>query len=97
MQTLAAARLVVETAETGYLPSRPMQTISCHDILLAMRSSQGQELATRDEPTRHEVYGEYQRIEEAERHAASSVTMLALANRAQALRQIAANTPALDS
>jgi membrane protein len=98
MQTLAAARLVVETAETGYLPSRPMETISCHDILLAMRSSQGQELATRDEPTRKEVYGEYQRIEEAERHAASSVTMLALATRAQAqVRQIEASTPALES
>ena len=100
MQTLAAARLVVETAgaEPAYLPSRPMDTITCHDILLAMRSSQGQELATRDEPTRKEVYGEFQRIEEAERQAASSVTMLALANRAQAqLRQIEANAPAIES
>jgi DNA-binding IscR family transcriptional regulator len=86
MQTLAATRLVVETAgaETAYLPARPMENITCHDILLAMRSSQGQELATRDEPTRVEVYGEYQRIQEAERQAASSVSMLALANRAQA-------------
>ena len=49
-----------------------------------MRASQGQELATRDEPTRSEVYGEFHRIEEAERHAAASVTMLALVNRAQA-------------
>jgi len=90
MQTLSAARLTVETAgaETSYLPARPMEQITCHDILLAMRSSQGQELATRDEPTRREVYGEFQRIEDAERRAASSVTMLALVNRAQAqLRQ----------
>ncbi|HYG35633.1 MAG TPA: YhjD/YihY/BrkB family envelope integrity protein [Clostridia bacterium] len=85
MQTLIAARLVVETAgnETAYLPARPMEMITCHDILLAMRATQGQELATRDEPTRTEVYGEFARIQEAERQAAASVTMLALVNRAQ--------------
>jgi membrane protein len=86
MQTLAVARLVVETAgaETAYLPARPMEAINCHDILEALRASQGQELATRDEPTRAEVYGEFLRIQEAERQAASSVSVLALANRAQA-------------
>lgn len=86
MQTLAAARLVIEVAgaETSYVPGRLMETITCHDILLAMRAAQGQELATRDEPTRSEVYGEFQRIQEAERRAASGVTMLALAHRAQA-------------
>ena len=86
MQTLSAARLVAEAAgaELAYLPARPLENITCHDILLALRASQGQELATRDEPTRSEVYGEFQRIQEAERQAASSVTMLALVNRAQA-------------
>jgi len=86
LETLAAARLVIQTAgpETAFFPSRPMEGITCHDILLAMRSSQGQELVTRDEPTRIEVYGEFQRIEEAERQAASAVNMLSLANRAQA-------------
>ncbi|MGH7968085.1 MAG: YhjD/YihY/BrkB family envelope integrity protein [Limisphaerales bacterium] len=98
MQTLSAARLAVETAgpETAYLPARPMEQITCHDILEAMRSTQGQELATRDEPTRQEVYGEFQRIQEAEREAASSVTMLALAGRAQ--RQLHQHeVPALDA
>jgi len=85
MRTLCAARLIVETAgsETGYLPARPMEAITCHDILLALRATEGRELATRDEPTRSEVFGEFQRIQEAERAAASSVTMLALAHRAQ--------------
>ena len=46
--------------------------------LLAMRAGQGQELATRDEPARSEVYGEFHRIQEAERQAAASVTMQAL-------------------
>ncbi|HWQ92384.1 MAG TPA: YhjD/YihY/BrkB family envelope integrity protein, partial [Clostridia bacterium] len=87
MQTLGAARLVVETAgpEPAYLPARPLESITCHDLLLAMRSSHGQELATRDEPTRAEVYGEFQRIQEAERQAASSVSMLALVHRAESL------------
>jgi membrane protein len=86
LQILAAAQLVVETAgaEAAYLPARPMEQITCHDILQAMRATQGQELATRDEPSRAEVYGEFQRIQEAERQVASAVTMLALANRAQA-------------
>ena len=85
LQTLSSARLVVETAgpETAYLPARPLQDISCHDILLAMRSSQGQDLATRDEPVRAEVLGEFARIQEAERQAAASVSMLALVNRAE--------------
>jgi membrane protein len=90
MQTLAAARLVTEAAgaEPAYLPARPLETITCHDILLALRASQGQELATRDEPTDSEVYGEFHRIEEAERQAAASVTMLALVNRAQAQKNL---------
>ncbi len=89
MQTLASARLVVEVAgpETAYLPARLMESITCHDILLALRANQGQDLATRDEPTRAEVYGEFQRIQDAERQAAGSVTMLALAHRAQAQLQ----------
>jgi membrane protein len=89
MLTLGAARLVIEATgpETAYVPARLMETITCHDILQAMRATHGQELATRDEPTRGEVYGEYQRIQEAERQVAASVTLLALAHRAQSQLQ----------
>jgi len=90
MQTLVAARLVVETAgaEPAYAPARPLDNITPHHILLAMRATHGQELVTRDEPVRAEVYGEFARIQEAERQAASSVTLLALVNRAQARLEI---------
>lgn len=83
LQTLRGARLVVELndREIGFVPARPLDQITCHDILQAMRAGQGQELATRDEPMRKEVFGEFQRILDAERDAASSVTMLALVNR----------------
>ena len=86
MQTLAAGRLVVETAgaDPSYLPARPLESITCHDVLHALRATHGQELATRDEPLSNELYGEFNRIEDAERQAASAVTMLALARRAEA-------------
>jgi membrane protein len=90
MQTLCAARLVTEAAgsEPAYVPARPLESITCHDVLLAMRATDGQELATADEPTRSEVFGEFHRIEEAERQAASSVTILALVNRADAQKRL---------
>lgn len=93
LQTLAAARLVVEASgpDAAYLPARPLETISCHDVLQALRATHGQELETRDEPIRHELYGEFNRIEDAERKAAESVTMLALARRAET-KQIAEPT-----
>ena len=92
MQTLLAARLVTEVGgtEAAYAPARPLESINAHQILHAMRTGAGQELPMRDEPARAEVYGEFARIEEAERQAASSVTMLALVNRAQARLEITA-------
>ncbi len=86
LQPLLAAKLVVELAgaEPAYMPARALESINCHDILLAMRVAQGQELPPRDEPVGAEVYGEFARIQEAERKAAASVTVLALANRARA-------------
>jgi hypothetical protein len=94
LQTLLAARLVVEVSrgEPAYAPARPIETINAHHILMAMRATLGQELVTRDEPVRAEVFGEFARIQDAEREAASSVTLLALVNRAQARLEIATST-----
>jgi membrane protein len=106
-RTLSLGRLLVETAgaESAFLPARPLEQITCHDILLAMRTARGQELATREEPARLEVFGEFQRIAEAERQAASSVTLLALAGRAGMRHELtdgsegmpAAATPSIQS
>jgi len=91
LQTLLAARLVTETGTEGaYVPARPLESINAHQILQALRTGTGQELTMRDEPARAEVYGEFARIEEAEQRAASSVTVLALVNRAQARLEITA-------
>ena len=92
MQTLLGMRLVTEIAgaEPAYAPSRPLEAVTVHHILLAMRVGQGQDLVSHDETMRAEVYGEFARIEEAERQAASSVTLLNLVNRVQAHLEIAA-------
>jgi membrane protein len=95
LQTLLAARLVVEIAghENGYAPARPLDMITAYHILHAMRTGGGQELPSRDEPVRAEIFGEFARIEAAEKQAASAITMLALVNRAQASLSPAAVPP----
>jgi len=92
LQTLLTARLVTEAAgaEPAYIPARPLDAINAHHVLHAMRAGFGQELPRQDEPARAEVYGEFTRIEEAERQAASAVTMLALVNRLPARPEITA-------
>ena len=69
MRTLLAAGLVVEVtgAEAGYSPARPLDSINCHHILLAMRARMRPEPATRDEPVRVEVLGEFARIQRRKR------------------------------
>jgi hypothetical protein len=99
MQTLLIAGLVVEVTvdakgrETAYSPARPLEAISGHDILTALRAGQGQELSTRDDPGRAEVFGEFERILQAERQAASAVSVLTMARRAEELTLQAAREP----
>ena len=90
LETLMLARLVVEISadEPGYAPARPLDMINCHHVLLALRALRGQELITRNEPVREEVYGEFARIQAAEQAAASGITLLALVTRAQARLQL---------
>jgi membrane protein len=92
LQTLLAAHLVSEiaAAEPAYTPARPLEAITAYHVLHAMRAGSGQELSVRNNSVRAEVYGEFARIEEAERQAASSVTMLTLVNRLPARPEIAA-------
>jgi membrane protein len=91
LRTLTATRLVLEVAgpEAAFLPARPLESINAHDILIAMRTGGGQELPMPDQPELAEMYGEFARIERAEREAASKITLLALANRALGLNLLA--------
>ena len=91
MQTLLTAGLLVEVAgpESAYSPARALEGINCHHILMALRRGQGEELATRDDPARAEVFGEFEKILAAEQKAASSVTVLAMVNRTEELTALA--------
>ncbi|PYI89284.1 MAG: hypothetical protein DME26_01620 [Verrucomicrobia bacterium] len=83
---LREARLLVEVrgVETAYAPGTPLEKISCEDILHALRAGGGQELDTRDDPSRALVRGEFERIQDAERAVAGSVTLKELVNRTPA-------------
>jgi membrane protein len=83
LHTLAATRLVSEVAggEAAFVPARPLEAINAYDILLAMRTGTGQELPMSEAPELAEIYGEFARIEQAERNAAAGVSLLALAIR----------------
>ncbi|HUC85820.1 MAG TPA: YhjD/YihY/BrkB family envelope integrity protein [Candidatus Acidoferrales bacterium] len=94
LQPLLAARLVTEIsgAENSYCPARPLEAINAHHILRSMRSGNGDETVTSDEPVRAEVLGEFARIEAAEREAASQISLLSLVQRVQ--KQITDAPPA---
>jgi membrane protein len=92
LRTLTATRLVTEVAgvEAAFAPARPLDTINAYDILLALRTGGGQELPLSENPALAEIYGEFARIEQAERETASSISLLALANRVPPRAEIAA-------
>jgi membrane protein len=83
LRTLTGAHLVTEVGgvETAYVPARPLNTINAHHILLALRSGSGRELPMTELPALAEIYGEFARIEDAERAAAEKISLLALATR----------------
>jgi membrane protein len=86
VQTLLVPRLITEVAgpEAAYCPSRPLEAINAHQVLQAVRSISQPEIFTQPEPVRDEIYGEFARIEEAERVAAAAISLRALVERAQA-------------
>jgi len=65
------------------VPARPLDTINAHHILLALRSGSGRELPMAEAPALAEIYGEFARIEDAERSASEKISLLALASRAE--------------
>lgn len=81
VQPLLEAKLIVEVLdrEVLYSPARPLDQITAHDVLHALRAGQGMELETRDDALRQRVRGEFESIAKAERGAAETVTLEMLA------------------
>ncbi|NDD38942.1 MAG: hypothetical protein EB082_11130, partial [Verrucomicrobia bacterium] len=80
LQPLGTARLVVESnqGEAAYLPARPLEQITCHDILRALRASRAGGLATLEDADRERVRRHYEEFQERERVAAETVTLASL-------------------
>lgn len=83
---LVNARLLAESqaGEAAYLPARPLEQITCHDILLALRTSRNGTVATRDDAVREQVRGHFEKFGEVEKSVAGNVTLAALAAQAAA-------------
>ena len=86
LQPLIEARLVLEVSgnDLSYAPGQPLEKITCGDILQTLRAGGGSEVETRAEGGRHLVREEFDRIQQAEAEAASSVTLRDLVNRIRA-------------
>lgn len=84
LQILAQNQLVSETTgkETGYVPARPLERITAHDILSALRLGVGQEPETQGDPTCAAIQAGFHQICEAERNAAESLTLAKLTDHA---------------
>jgi len=80
---LVQARLVTEVAgpEPGFVPARPLEDINVYDILQALRTANGKELPADEAGELETIYGEFARVERAEREAASGITLLSLVER----------------
>jgi membrane protein len=77
VQPLITAQLAVEIGgkEVAYAPARPVETITCEDVIDVFRVKNGRDLATKEEPARAIVCAEFERIRAAEQQVAQSVTL----------------------
>jgi membrane protein len=80
MQPLLKSKLILCVAsavpdETAYAPARPLEQISYQDILDSVRAGIGQELETRDDPSRKLVRGKFNEILAAEKQVAGAITL----------------------
>ena len=83
LRVLLNARLVTEVAgeEPAYAPARPLDHINVYDILHALRTGNGLELPACEAPALAEIYGEFARVEQAERAIAGGISLQSLVNR----------------
>ena len=80
LRILADAHLVTQAACEGdaFLPARPLDAINAHHVLRAMRAGAGRELLVDDSADLAGIYGDFARIEAAERAAAEKISVLTL-------------------
>lgn len=87
LQLLVQNQLLVEVAtpEAAYCPARPLDSITCRDVLQSLRAGFGFSPATRDEPSRELVRGAFESIREAEDRVAGGLTLQAMVRQVEAV------------
>jgi membrane protein len=83
LATLARARLLVEVIdrEPGYLPARPLDHITARDVIVALRTTNGQDLETAADGAREWLRRCTTEIQEAEAAVAARFNLRELAER----------------
>lgn len=71
----------VTIEEIAYVPARPLDHITCQDIINAVRGGPCNDFSTRDDPSKVVVLEAFNRIQEVEHKAAQATTVLDLINR----------------
>jgi membrane protein len=89
LEVLVQDRLLLAVAgpDTEYAPARPLASLTCADILKAMRAGVGPKLTTKEEPILDLIQGECEKIERAEMQVASSITLQSLVCLSSSRRQ----------
>lgn len=93
LTALVRAGLLLEVQQIegcSYAPGRPIDRIAVEDVLTALRTGDGTDLATADDALRAIVRDEYARVTDAELHAASAVNLQMLVTRGQSMPRKAA-------
>ncbi|MEW6307380.1 MAG: YhjD/YihY/BrkB family envelope integrity protein [Verrucomicrobiota bacterium] len=72
----------VSARENSYIPARPLDGITCQNILDAVRAGRGEEIETRDDMTRDLLRDRYRQIQQAESQVAGHMTLEALVKEA---------------
>ncbi|MFN7141344.1 MAG: YihY/virulence factor BrkB family protein, partial [Limisphaerales bacterium] len=86
VEPLLLTRLLVEVkteqeCESAYDPGRPLEKISCQDILDSMRAGIGQDVPTKDDEMRKLVAEQFENIHKAEAEIGATITLRDLAQR----------------
>lgn len=83
LRELVESKLLVEVAgnECGYYPARPLDRVTVHDVIEALRVGQGDELETADDRSRALVREEFEAVQQAERKASGALTLRDLVER----------------
>jgi membrane protein len=84
LKSMKTAQLVIETVgrETGYTPGRPIEKITCHDVLTALRTARGEVIDTAEDGAKHAVDAVFERVLLAEKSASAETSLRRLVDEA---------------